>query len=61
VEDRITLLVDAEGDVRRAVDAHREWLQAETLAVTVVDERRAALAEWEGDLGGARCWLGVER
>jgi isoleucyl-tRNA synthetase len=61
VEDRITLLVDAEGDVRRAVDAHRDWLQAETLAITVVDERRAALAEWEGDLGGASCWLGVDR
>jgi isoleucyl-tRNA synthetase len=61
VEDRITLLVDAEGDVRRAVDAHREWLQAETLAVAVLDQRRDALAEWEGDLGGARCWLGVER
>ncbi len=61
VEDRITLLVDAEGDARRAVDAHREWLQAETLAVAVLDRRTAALAEWEGDLGGARCWLGVER
>jgi isoleucyl-tRNA synthetase len=61
VEDRITLLVDAEGDVRRAVDAHREWLQAETLAAAVLDQRRDALAEWEGDLGGARCWLGVER
>jgi isoleucyl-tRNA synthetase len=61
VEDRITLLVDADGDVRRAIDAHREWLQAETLAVALVDERRAALAESEGDLGGARCWLGVER
>ncbi|HEV3274078.1 MAG TPA: isoleucine--tRNA ligase, partial [Candidatus Dormibacteraeota bacterium] len=31
VEDRITLLVDAEGDARRAVDAYRDWLQAETL------------------------------
>jgi hypothetical protein len=61
VEDRITLLVDAEGDVRRAVDAHREWLQGETLAVAIDDRRDTALTEWEGELGGARCWLGVLR
>jgi isoleucyl-tRNA synthetase len=61
VEDRITLLVDADGDARRAVDAHRDWLQAETLAVGIHDERGDALAEWEGELGGARCWLGVQR
>jgi isoleucyl-tRNA synthetase len=61
VEDRITLLVDAGGDARRAVDAHRDWLQAETLAVAIHDERGDALAEWEGELGGARCWLGVQR
>ena len=61
VEDRITLLVDAEDDARRAVDAHRDWLQAETLALAIKDERGEALAEWEGELGGARCWLGVQR
>ncbi len=61
VEDRITLLVDAAGDPRRAVDAHREWLQAETLAVSIEDRRDQALAEWEGELGGAMCWLGVQR
>jgi isoleucyl-tRNA synthetase len=61
VEDRITLLVDAEGDARRAVDAYRDWLQAETLAVAINDERGDALTEWEGELGGARCWLGVQR
>ena len=61
VEDRITLLVDADGDVRRAVDAHREWLQGETLAVAIEDRRGDVLAEWEGELGGARCWLGVQR
>ena len=61
VEDRITLLVDAEGDARRAVDAYRDWLQAETLAVAIKDERGDALAEWEGELGGARCRLGVQR
>jgi len=61
VEDRITLLVDADGDARRALDAHRDWLQGETLAVAVEDRRAEALAEWEGELGGARCWLGVQR
>jgi len=62
VEDRITLLVDANGDVRRAVDTHREWLQGETLAVAILDEQLGdALAEWEGELGGARCRLGVRR
>jgi len=61
VEDRITLLVDADGDVRRAVDAHREWLQGETLAVAIEDRRGDVFAEWEGELGGARCWLGVQR
>ena len=61
VEDRITLLVDADGDAGRAIDAHRDWLQAETLAVAVLDQRGDALAEWDGELGGARCWLGVKR
>jgi hypothetical protein len=61
VEDRITLLVDADGDARRAVGAHREWLQGETLAVAILDEHGDVLAEWEGELGGARCWLGVRR
>jgi isoleucyl-tRNA synthetase len=61
VEDRITLQVDADGDVRRAVDAHREWLQGETLALAIEDQRGDVLAEWEGELGGARCWLGVQR
>jgi len=53
--------VDADGDARRAVDAHREWLRAETLAVAIEDRRDEVLAEWEGELGGARCWLGVQR
>jgi hypothetical protein len=61
VEDRITLLVDADGDAARAVGAHRAWLQGETLATTIEDRRDTVLAEWEGELGGARCWLGVQR
>jgi hypothetical protein len=61
VEDRITLLVDADGDAARAVNAHRDWLQGETLAVAIEDRRDTALTEWEGELGGARCWLGVRR
>ncbi len=61
VEDRITLLVDAAGDARRAVDAHRDWLRGETLATSIEDARGEVLTEWEGELGGARCWLGVQR
>jgi isoleucyl-tRNA synthetase len=61
VEDRITLLVDAEGDARRAVDAHRDWLKAETLATSIEDVRGEVITAWEGELGGARCWLGVQR
>jgi isoleucyl-tRNA synthetase len=61
VEDRITLMFDADGDLRRAVDAHRDWLEAETLAVGFEAQRGDALAQWDGDLGGARCWLGVRR
>ena len=56
VEDRITLLVDADGDVRRAVDAHREWLQAETLAVAIED-RRDAGARGVGRRAGRRTML----
>ncbi len=61
VEDRITLMFDADGDLRRAVDTHRDWLEAETLAVGFEPQRGDALAQWDGDLGGARCWLGVKR
>ena len=61
VEDRITLMFDADGDLRRAVDAHRDWLEAETLAVGFEAQRGDALAHWDGDLGGATCWLGVKR
>ncbi len=61
VEDRITLLVDADGDARRAVDAHRDWLKAETLATSIEDVRGEVLTAWEGELGGSRCWLGVQR
>ena len=61
VEERITLLIDARGDVARAVEAHNDWLQAETLATDIVLERGEALAEWEGDVAGERCRLGVRR
>ena len=61
VEDRITFLVDADGDAARAVSAYRDWLMGETLAVAIEDRRDTALTEWEGELGGARCWLGVRR
>ena len=61
VEDRIELLIDADGDVRRAVDANRDYLAGETLATAIEFRRGDALAEWEGELGGEACWLGVTR
>ncbi|MFN2582942.1 MAG: class I tRNA ligase family protein, partial [Candidatus Dormibacteria bacterium] len=61
VDDRIRLLLDARGDVARAVDAHRHWLMGETLAKEIVSGRNEAAAQWEGALAGESCWLGVER
>jgi isoleucyl-tRNA synthetase len=61
VEDRISLLVDADGDIRRAVEANREYLAGETLATAIEFKRGEALAQWEGDVGGEPCWLGVTR
>ncbi len=61
VEDRIALLIDADGDLRRAVDANRDYLAGETLATAIEFRRGDVLAEWEGQLGGEPCWLGVTR
>jgi isoleucyl-tRNA synthetase len=61
VEDRISLLIEADGDVRRAVDANRDYLAGETLATDIVFNRGDALAHWEGEVGGEQCWLGVAR
>ncbi len=61
VEDRISLLVDADGDLRRAVDANRGYLAGETLATEIRFGRGDTLASWEGELGGVACWLGVAR
>jgi isoleucyl-tRNA synthetase len=61
VEDRISLLVDADGDVRRAVEANREYLAGETLATAIEFKRGDTLAQWEGEVGGEPCWLGVTR
>jgi isoleucyl-tRNA synthetase len=61
LDDRIRLLVDADDDLRRAIDAHREHLMREVLATAIDFQRGAALSEWSGQLRGERCWLGVER
>ena len=61
VEERIVLLIDGGGDVARAVDVHRDWLQAETLATEIEVQRGDVLAHWEGDVAGETCWLGVRR
>jgi isoleucyl-tRNA synthetase len=67
LDDRITLYVDADGELRRAVETHREHLERETLATRIVlgrpepGEREGTLAEWEGTIGGCHVWLGVSR
>ena len=61
LDDRIQLLVDADGDIRRAVEAHRDHLMAEVLATEISFGRGQALSEWSGTLDGEACWLGVRR
>jgi isoleucyl-tRNA synthetase len=67
LDDRITLMVDVGGELRRAVEAHREHLQRETLATGIVlgdggaGERDGVLSEWEGTVAGQRVRLGVTR
>jgi isoleucyl-tRNA synthetase len=68
LDDRITLYVDADGELRRAVETHREHLERETLATRIIlgrpteaGEREGILAEWEGVVAGQSVWLGVSR
>ena len=61
MEDRIVLHVEGEGDLGVALDAHRIHLMSETLARDIVIGRGDVLSEWQGMLGGTRCWLGVRR
>jgi isoleucyl-tRNA synthetase len=61
LDDRITLHIDANGDLRKAVESFEKHLRAETLANEIKFGRTEALAIWEGDVGGTPCWLGVTR
>jgi isoleucyl-tRNA synthetase len=61
LEDRITVRIDAAGDLRRAVAAHREHLMAETLATVIDEGRGVVLSDWEGELAGEAVWVGVTR
>ncbi len=61
LDDRITLHIDANGDIRRAVDTHGDHLRGEILADAIAWGRSDVLADWEGELGGNSCWLGVAR
>jgi len=61
VEERICVSVDAAGDVRRAIDLFRDYLLAETLAKDIVFGSHEALAQWEGQVGGEKVWIGVAR
>jgi len=61
LDDRIRLRIEADGDLRRAVEAHREHLMAEVLATEIGFGRGETLSEWSGKIGGEACWLGVSR
>ncbi len=61
LDERILLGVDADGDLRRAVETHRDHLMAEVLATAISFGRGDALSEWSGKIGGEPCWLGVSR
>jgi len=61
VDERVCVCIDTDGDVGRAVDSHRDYLMSETLATEIAANRCDALAQWEGELGGVACWVGVAR
>ncbi len=61
LDDRIRLHIEADGDIRRAVDAHRDHLMREVLATAIHHGRAEVLSEWSGKLRGEACWLGVSR
>jgi isoleucyl-tRNA synthetase len=67
LDDRITLCIEADGELHRAVEDQREHLQRETLATGILLHAEGdgacdgALAQWEGSIGGNRCRLGVQR
>jgi isoleucyl-tRNA synthetase len=61
LDDRITLHIDANGDLRKAVEHFDKHLRTETLANEIKFGRAEALAIWEGEVGGTPCWLGVTR
>ena len=63
LDDRIRVRVESDGDLRRAVTAHRDHLMGEVLATEISFGRgeAGALSEWSGNLGGETCWVGVER
>jgi isoleucyl-tRNA synthetase len=61
LDDRIRVHIDADGEVRRAVEAHRGHLMGEVLAIDISFARSDCLADWAGKLGGEDVWLGVSR
>jgi isoleucyl-tRNA synthetase len=61
LDDRIRLQVEADGDLRRALETHRDHLMAEVLATEIGFGRAEVLSEWSGKIGGEQCWLGVSR
>ena len=58
VTDRIVLGVDASGDVRDALDAHRDDVAAETLA-TAIEDRSVSDRPYEVEIDGTRVAVSV--
>jgi isoleucyl-tRNA synthetase len=61
LDDRIQLRVEADGDLRQAIETHRDHLMAEVLATEISFGRGEVISEWSGKIGGEPCWLGVSR
>jgi len=61
VDERITLLVDGDGDIGETLETHRVHIETETLATAIEGRRGDALAQLEDTLGEHSIWLGVAR
>jgi len=60
LDDRIRLLVEADGDLRRAIETHRDHLMARCWppgSASVGPSSQRVV----GEIGGEPCWLGVSR
>lgn len=61
VTDRIRITMAGEAKLRKAVDARREYIQLETLAVEIVAGDQSAAGTTEIDVNGVKCMIAIER